>query len=443
MRALADLVEDDATAVTGADGRGLTAADLRRGGLSAPDARARVALVLHDPTALIRAVVALDGQVEAILPLNDGLDAEGVDALVAQAGCTRTLTDRPDLLDRSGARRLEGFLGAERRAEPLPTRWLMTTSGTTGLPKVVPHTLRSLSRSVTRSPASAAAVWGLLYDPTRFAGMQVVLQALVGGGRLVVADRAAPLSDQVALLAREGVTHLSATPTLWRRILMTPGHRDLALRQATLGGEIVDQGTLTAIAAAFPEARLSHIYASTEAGVGFSVTDRLAGFPSRYLDAAPGGVRLKVVDNVLWLRAPGEALPRDVPGVVVDEDGFVRSGDRVERDGERLRFLGRDNGTINVGGVKVHPERIEAVIGSVPGVLLARVSGKRSPLTGALVVAEVMLEPGVNPEEARARILDRCRAGLEREAVPATLRFVDGFATNSAGKLVRTEGAKA
>lgn len=424
--------------VTGSDGTHILADDLRSAGLATPEPTTRVALVLRDPLALIRAVVALDGQVEAMLLLSDVLDAETAVALAHQAECGQLLTDRDDLLGRADAHRLGGFLGGSRQAPPVPTRWLMTTSGTTGLPKIVPHTLRSLARSVTRTPASDAPVWGLLYDPTRFAGMQVILQALVGGGWLVVADRQSPLAAQVATLAQEGVTHLSATPTLWRRLLMVPDHGRLPLRQATLGGEIVDQPTLAAIASAFPEARVSHIYASTEAGVGFSVTDRLAGFPQGYLDAAPGGVALKVEDGILWVRPPGAAVSGDLSGIEVDAEGFVRSGDRVEMRDGRVRFLGRDNGVINIGGVKIHPERVEAVLAEVPGVALAKVSAKRSPVTGALVMAEVQLAPGVEPDAARARILDACRVRLEREAVPAILRFVKEFEVNAAGKLART-----
>lgn len=170
---------------------------------------------------------------------------------------------------------------AEARTDATPTRWLMTTSGTTGLPKMVPHTLATLSRSTSRFEGGTVQTWGLLYDPTRFAGLQVVLQALIGGGPLALPDTGRPLSEQVEALAAAGCTALSATPTLWRRILMAQGHERLALRQATLGGEIVDQGTIDALRSAFPNARITHIYASTEAGVGFSVRDGAGRLPGR------------------------------------------------------------------------------------------------------------------------------------------------------------------
>lgn len=432
--------------VRGSDGRILGGFALRNTGVAQGiNPGSRIALKLHDPLDVVSALVALDGQVEAILLLSHALAPEAAQTLARSASCSLYVSDMmPEEEGGIPVKRLEAVLGPYRREVPLPTEWLMTTSGTTGVPKIVPHTLRSLARSVyrfgTSTDTASPPVWGLLYDPTRFAGLQVVLQALIGGGQLAVIDTTLPLADQVSALADHGCTHLSATPTLWRRLMMVPGHGRLPLRQVTLGGEIADQPTLNAVRAAFPAARLSHIYASTEAGVGFSVTDGLAGFPLNYFDKAPGNVRLKIEDGVLWLRPPVTALVPGLPGIVVDDAGYVRSGDRVLAEGDRMIFLGRENGLINIGGVKVYPETVEAVVKTVPGVALVQVSAKRSPVTGALVVAEVQLDTDADPDATRRLIQDTCRARLDREAVPAIIRFVAGFTTNAAGKLVRTGG---
>lgn len=432
--------------VTGNNGRNLDGVALRNTGVAeGVNPASRIALKLHDPLDIVIALAALDGQVEAILLLSHALAQETAQTLALTAGCSLFVSDiMSEAEGEIAVKTLEEVLGPHRREVPLPTEWLMTTSGTTGVPKIVPHTLRSLARSVYRfgpgTDPAEAPVWGLLYDPTRFAGIQVVLQALIGGGELAVIDTTLPLADQVLALVDRGCTHLSATPTLWRRLMMVPGHRRLPLRQVTLGGEIADQPTLNAVRAAFPAARLSHIYASTEAGVGFSVTDGKAGFPMSYLDRAPGNVRLKIEDGVLWLRPPITALLPGQHGIEVDNAGFVRSGDRVLIEGDRVLFLGRESGLMNIGGVKVYPETVEAVVKTVPGVALVQVSAKRSPVTGALVVAEVQLDTDADPEVTRRLIQETCRARLEREAVPAIIRYVAGFTTNAAGKLVRTGG---
>lgn len=432
--------------VLGTGGRFLGSSELEATGLASgigPDTR--IALRLREPLDVVRALVALDGQVAALLLLSHTLASDTALTLAQKVGCTHLVSDHP-LPPQGGITMLPlaAVLGPNRRHDPVLTEWLMTTSGTTGVPKIVPHTLHSLARSVYRfgrmHDQVSAPVWGLLYDPTRFAGLQVVLQALIGSGQLVTIDIAQPMRDQVAALINHGCTHLSATPTLWRRLMMVPGHNRLALRQVTMGGEIADQPTLNAVRAAFPAARLSHIYASTEAGVGFSVTDGLAGFPLAYLEKCPGNVSLKIKDDILWLRPPVTARMEGVPDIEMDKEGFIRSGDQVTKDQGRVLFLGRENGLINIGGVKVYPETVEAVIKAVQGVALVQVSGKRSPVTGALVVAEVQLEPDADPNAVRPLIQEACRAHLEREAVPAIIRFVAGFTTNAAGKLVRTGG---
>ena len=434
------------SAVLGVAGRFVGLTELQETGLSQairPDAR--VALHLSDPLQVIRALAALDGQVAAILLLSYTLAPHTALLLAQTARCTAFVSDdMPTAHSDMTAIPFSDLLGPSRRIDPLATEWLMTTSGTTGVPKIVPHSLRSLSRSVYRftasSPLTTAPVWGLLYDPTRFAGLQVVLQALIGGGQLVAIDTSLPLAEQVAALADHGCTHLSATPTLWRRLMMVPGHSRLPLRQVTMGGEIADQPTLNAVRAAFPAARLSHIYASTEAGVGFSVTDGLAGFPLTYLDQAPGTVRLKIQDGILWLRPAITEIIPGLPDIEIDPEGYIRSGDQVLIAGARVLFLGRENGLINIGGVKVYPETVEAIVKTVPGVALVRVFAKSSPVTGSLVVAEVQLRDGADPGAIRRLIQDTCRTHLDREAVPAIIRFVADFATNAAGKLVRTGG---
>ncbi|MFN7225376.1 MAG: long-chain fatty acid--CoA ligase [Paracoccaceae bacterium] len=430
------------TVVLGAGGSSLGYRDLQTTGITPIIAAdACIAVQLHDPLDVIRALAALDGQVKAILLLSHALPQETAVALARSADCTILIQDKvAEIGNGIRSTALGDLLGSERRSDPLPTVWLMTTSGTTGTPKIVPHTLRSLSRSVSRFTGGTDPIWGLLYDPTRFAGLQVVLQALIGGGQLLAVDTTEALAAQIAVLADHHCSHLSATPTLWRRLLMVPQYARLPLRQITLGGEIADQPTLNALRSAFSGVRLSHIYASTEAGVGFSVTDGLAGFPLSYLDKAPGNVRLSIRDGVLWIRPLLTALRPGLPGIEIDADGYVCSGDRVDVRGDRVLFLGRENGLINIGGVKVYPEVVEAVVKMVPGVALVQVSAKRSPVTGSLVLAEIQLDEGVDSSAVRRLILETCRASLDREAVPAIIRFVDGFQTNAAGKLMRAGG---
>ena len=89
-------------------------------------------------------------------------------------------------------------------------------------------------------------------------------------------------------------------------------------------------------------------------------------------------------------------LGADAPALA-DDDGFVDTGDMVERRGDRLFFVGRRGGIINVGGAKVHPEEVEAALNAHAAVRASRVFARKNPITGALVVADVVLRDGRAP----------------------------------------------
>ena len=326
-----------------------------------------------------------------------------------------------------------------------PTEWVMTTSGTTGVPKLVAHSLDSLTVSTKTATQPAVNIrWGMAYDYTRFAGMQVVMQSLMSGACLLCPNLMASLSEQLAFLTAQRATHLSATPTLWRKILMTPRHQALTPEVITLGGEIVDQPLLDQLAKTFPKAKCIHIFASTEAGVGFSVRDGLAGFPETYLDDNPAGIDLRVVDDQLEVhnsRAYSTYLGEQ--DAITDSEGWVATGDLVAKRAGRIVFLGRANGTINVGGNKVMPEVVEATLMAHPRVVFARAFEKRSAFTGALVGCEVVLDRPIpaNRLEDKKVLIGQIKAfaseRLEAYQTPALVKFVDKIATNAAGKVMR------
>jgi acyl-coenzyme A synthetase/AMP-(fatty) acid ligase len=197
----------------------------------------------------------------------------------------------------------------------------------------------------------------------------------------------------------------------------------------------------------FPQANIGHAYASTEAGVAFDVNDGLAGFPAAFVGGARDGVDMKIVDGSLNIRSPRTAS-RYVGGrraaALADDAGFVDTGDMVELRGDRYYFVGRKGGIINIGGLKVHPEEVEAVINRHPQVRMSLVRPRQSPITGAIVVAEIVLKSEEDSAPARQRelkddILKLCREALPRHKVPAAISFVPALAVAATGKLARRQ----
>jgi acyl-coenzyme A synthetase/AMP-(fatty) acid ligase len=379
---------------------------------------------------------------------------EQLPAVVAAAGIDAVLRDEEfcdndDMAAPDGALRVTCRPHIEPLARPRldrqPTEWVLFTSGTTGVPKMVAHSLAGLTGAIKSGAArDGSVVWGTFYDIRRYGGLQIFLRAIHDGGSLILSDAKEPVGDFLVRLGRRGVTHMSGTPSHWRRALMSPCAREMSPRYVRLSGEIADQAILDNLAGFYATARIGHAYASTEAGVGFDVNDGREGFPASLI-GAPGEVEMKVVDGSLRIRSPRTAFGYVGAGAptLADPDGFVDTGDMLERLGDRYHFAGRKGGIINVGGLKVHPEEVEGVINRHPQVRMSLVHSRKSPITGAIVVAEVVLRDEAKAERAdaggalRGEILDLCRARLAQHKVPAMIRFVPALSVAASGKLER------
>jgi acyl-coenzyme A synthetase/AMP-(fatty) acid ligase len=85
---------------------------------------------------------------------------------------------------------------------------------------------------------------------------------------------------------------------------------------------------------------------------------------------------------------------------------------------------------------------VEAVINRHASVQMSRARSRRSPITGAIVVADVILTNGTNAERherIRTEILGQCKDCLAAWKVPAVIRFVERLDVTAAGKLARTD----
>ena len=396
------------------------------------------------------AMIELDGVARRMLLCPPDLDPDHIQALISDAGIDAIVTDQPVRWSNSGVYLIVGAHLPEHTAAKTRTEraseWLMLTSGTSGVPKIVSHTLEGLTGAIIADGPvrGASAVWATFYDIRRYGGLQIFLRAVIGGGSMVLSEPGEAVADHVARLSARGVTHISGTPSHWRKLLMSGGASHFAPLYVRLSGEIADQAVLDSLAQAFPGASIGHAYASTEAGVGFAVNDGREGFPAGLIGQSRDGVEMKVVDGSLRIRS-GRAARAYVGSNVApltDIEGFVDTGDIVELRGDRYYFVGRRGGIINIGGLKVHPEEIEAVINRHASVRISRARSRKSPITGAIVVADVVLADGTDasPVEAiRKEILEQCKASLAAHKVPAVIRFVEQLDVTSAGKLARAD----
>jgi acyl-coenzyme A synthetase/AMP-(fatty) acid ligase len=410
-----------------------------------------VVLLAKDQLTAALALIELDGVAARMVLCPPDLAPEHLPAVVRDAEADASIVDE-------GSRTLDSAVpmpckvsatltrSESPRRRSRSTEWVLLTSGTTGVPKLVLHTFESLTSALTASARAPAdpLVWSTFYDIRRYGGLQVFLRG-VHAGSLVLSDPAEPVSHFLSRAAAAGITHISGTPSHWRRALMSGAAATIAPRYVRLSGEIADQAILDNLRAAYPAATVAHAFASTEAGVAFEMRDGRAGFPTA-LVGAPGPVELRIAEETLQIRSPGTALRYLGEGVepLRGADGFVDTGDRLEEQGGRYYFMGRRGGVINVGGLKVHPEEVEAVINAHPWVRMSLVRARRNAITGAIVTAEVVIAAagagrGAPPaaEALTRELTDRCRRSLAPHKVPAMIRIVPTLEVSASGKLVR------
>jgi acyl-coenzyme A synthetase/AMP-(fatty) acid ligase len=339
---------------------------------------------------------------------------------------------RPRRLPPAAQRRL-----AAPRVARFVTEWAMPTSGTSGPPKLVAHTLATLTAAFR--PA-AGERWATFYDIRRYGGLQILLRALIGADSLTLSDPREGVDAFLVRLGEAGATHISGTPSHWRKVLMSGEARRIAPQRVRLSGEIADDAVLAGLSALYPNARVEHAYASTEAGVAFVVSDGRAGFPadrsSRGRRGCAARRRRRLARSLQPRRAALSRRRR------AGAEGFRRLRRHRRRRRAERRALSvrrparrdhqRRRGQGPPGRGRGGAER------PCQAVRASRVFARKSPITGALVAAEIVLRDGAAADEATKRdILAACRAALPAYKRPSFLSFVAELPMTDGGKVAR------
>lgn len=482
----------DAVAALDATGRSLTYVDLLTSALNTADALiARAGGSMHDRlvgVCMHRSVDMVVGLLAAQLsgggyvPLDPTSPDDRLDAIAGSVALAAVLVDHgtdgridavpsahiAPLVDRfDHVSVVERARVALERIDRDATAYVIFTSGSTGQPRGVGVSHRNLAASTFARPQTYgdAPERFLLTSSIGFDSSIVGLfWPLATGGAIVI-----PTDDDVhdvdrltTLIERSSVTHLLMVPSLYRALLLRADAQLGSLQVAIVAGEACSTDVVDLHRELLDgEVALFNEYGPTEATVWSSVhrldQDRsgvvsigspIAGVTLRVADGAgrcvPVGVagELLVSGSTVTAGYLGDAQATSTRFVRADGRRWYRTGDVVralDRHGEIvLDFIGRVDDQLNVGGVRLEPGEVEAVLLAVPGiddaVVVAVEDGARTRLV-AHVGAEY--RDVIDTESVRQRLA----SSLPASHVPARIVVHDRLPRTSHGKLDRTAAA--
>ena len=205
--------------------------------------------------------------------------------------------------------------------------------------------------------------------------------------------------------------------------MMSRVHEDFdlsSLKIVSYGTESMPESTLKAFHKHYPNIKLKQTYGLTELGV---MRTKSKSSESLWVKVGGEDYKTKVVDNTLFIKATSTILGYLNAESPYDKDGWYNTGDKVEQDGEWLKFLGRDSDIINVGGQKVYPAEVESVILEMENISEVAVFGKDNPIIGKIVVARINIKEDESLNDLKKRIRIFCKTKLESFKIPIQIEI--------------------
>ncbi|MGE0153797.1 MAG: class I adenylate-forming enzyme family protein [Reyranellaceae bacterium] len=334
------------------------------------------------------------------------------------------------------------------------------TSGTTGVPKGVVHTHRTLIAGCLQAPLA----WGWSFDAPvamavtpmfHIASHTLFFPILHLGGTLVIATFRA--DEVLRLLDSEGVTSFFGVPSIL--LIMAARARELrltfpAVKVVQFGAAPMPMDKLGEVQALFPNAALVHGMGQTEScGTLVTLPGELA-----LLKIGSVGIAIPATEVAIFDDADREVPPNRVgelvgrsPSVMREylgnpqasaetlKGGWLHTGDLGYRDEDGFVFLvDRKKDMIIRGGENVYSNEVEQVLAGHPALSEVAVVGGPDPVMGEKVCAFVAVKPGIAVPDVED-IRRHCLAQLAPYKVPADIRFLDALPRNATGKILKPD----
>lgn len=332
---------------------------------------------------------------------------------------------------------------------------IMCTSGTTGKPKGAMLSESNILANVT----DIAGYFALGESDTILIARPLYHCAVLTGEFLTALVRGAGIRfysgnfnppKMPELIRNYQITAFCGTPTLLSMMArFSRGTPPPSLKHIVISGECMGADTGIAIADAFPQSRIYHVYGLTEAcprvsylpPEAFRQYPDCVGIPLRSVSVrllTPDGALCQPgEEGVLWVRGDNVMLGyyRD-PGRTAEilRDGWLCTGDlAVKNDAGYLKIKGRNDDLIIKSGMNVYPAEIEAAMkqdARVREVLAYKVEGRFGVQIGMKLAGDFS-----SVEEVKKL----CAQLLPPFQIPAVITLADELPKNGSGKIIRRE----
>jgi long-chain acyl-CoA synthetase len=313
---------------------------------------------------------------------------------------------------------------------------VLFTSGTSGFPKGAVHDFSKLLTKFHAIRKSHRTVNFLLFD--HWGGLNTMFHTLSNCG-VVLALRERKPEAVCEFVQKYKIELLPVSPSFLNLLILSESYKNYdlsSIKLITYGTEPMPENTLKKAKELFPAVTFQQTYGLIELGV---LRSKSKSDDSLWVKIGGEGFELRVVDNILQIKADSAMIGYLNAPSPFTEDGYFITGDMVEQDGEYFKILGRKSEIINVGGEKVYPQEVENVIIGYKGVTDVTVFAEKHPITGNIVCAKINTENVTDERLFIKELKQYCKANLQSFKVPVKIQVVQEALHSNRFKKQRTK----